>query len=342
MNKKQLSELSVKNFTGNITDKEKRLLNEYLAGSESNRKEYEKIKKIWMKTAPAIPSRMPDVEDEWEYLLLKIESSEGSPDETNLYEKMKTSFGNIFSPGWKPALAGALTVILIIAGIFIFNRDLPSPVLKTEYTSNAQYKNILFPDGSTAYLNSGSSIEFPDRFNEEIRRVTLKGEAFFSVSKDSRPFIVETGNAKITVLGTKFNVWSRYDETRVIVKEGLVNLAPGKNETEGINLSRNQFSIIPKDSGPTPVKEVNPDNLIGWIEGELVFNRTSLVEIAAEIERHYDVVLSLESDSLKELTLTGSFKNQNVDSVLTMICLALELEVEKSEEGYIINFKKDN
>ena len=68
-----------------------------------------------------------------------------------------------------------------------------------------EYKLIL-ADGTQVWLNSGSSLKYPVAFVKDSRQVDLNGEAYFEVTKDSRPFIVRTFDMDIKVLGTSFNI----------------------------------------------------------------------------------------------------------------------------------------
>jgi len=85
---------------------------------------------------------------------------------------------------------------------------------------------VEFPDGSTAYLNKNSFVEFAEAFEE--RFVKQEGEVFFVVKKGKSPFIVSTESGEIHVLGTKFNVKSDKDLLEVEVEKGSVELRVNK------------------------------------------------------------------------------------------------------------------
>ena len=93
-------------------------------------------------------------------------------------------------------------------------------------SSEDNFEIVELPDGSIAYLNNDSSIEFDRNFDQRI--VKQDGEVFFDVRKGESPFIVKTGLGEIRVLGTKFNVRSDKDELEVEVQEGTVELKINK------------------------------------------------------------------------------------------------------------------
>jgi ferric-dicitrate binding protein FerR (iron transport regulator) len=206
-------------------------------------------------------------------------------------------------------------------------------------TGNKETKEILLSDGSLVKLNNGSNIQYLEKFDSKIREVKLNGEAFFSVTKNSTPFVVITENAKISVLGTKFDVCVRGEKTQVVVKEGKVNLVQKENDA-GVYLTKGQSSCVAKNANPDSPKEIDADYMLGWMNGKLVFNQTPLTEIVDELERFYDVTISIEGNNVTANTLTGSFKNRDVDSALTMICLTMNLNFEKHGNGFLIKLKK--
>ena len=74
-------------------------------------------------------------------------------------------------------------------------------------TAYGEQKRVVLPDSSEIWLNAGSTVTFPEVFANDKRLVTLDGEAYFTVKKDTtKPFVVETSQLSVKVLGTKFNV----------------------------------------------------------------------------------------------------------------------------------------
>jgi transmembrane sensor len=341
MNLKQFRNLCIKAVTGNINEAEKAVLDKWLAESDEYAKEYEKIKTVWsFSSLEGIPE-IPDIEGEWKTLSSRLELDRMDPKvKVSTANKIYTYIQSLFIPRLKPITAGAFAVLLLIVSILILNKETPIPQVKKIVTTvNKEQKQIHLSDGSSVLLNSGSSIEFLETFSNKLREVHLEGEAFFSINKDGRPFIVTTSNSKTTVLGTEFNIWARDGKTRIIVKEGKVNLTRINTNTKGVNLGKGQLSTVMENKEPTSPEDVNPNYLLGWMEGKLVFNHTPLNEITDELERFYNVKLNLENKNLNIYTLTGLFENTEIDSVLTMICLTLDLDYEKQESGYLIKSK---
>lgn len=339
MEVKKYHQLCIKEITGSISISEKQALESWLNKSDENRLEYEKIKTIWEKSLPGEIIQMPDIEMEWETLNNKIQLLKTDKKES-LIQKVSSFIQSFRIDALKPAIGLGFAVILLIAGIYFYNLQSPVIQFRIVSTGNMEQKTIKLSDGSTIYLNTSSKVKFPEKFNKEVREVYLKGEAFFSVSKNKAAFIVKTDNAKTRVLGTKFNVKARDEKTEVFVKEGRVNLSQNIISAKGVDLTRGQFSRIIKKSIPSKPKEVNVDYLSEWMQGRLVFDQTPLNEIVVELERYYNVKLSIDNKEIEKQTLTGSFKNHSIDSVLSVICLTMNLNYEKNKEGYVIRSKK--
>lgn len=113
--------------------------------------------------------------------------------------------------------------ILIIIVVMILSSCSDSNI---QISSKENYEIVVLPDGSIAYLNNHSSIEYNSDFRQRI--VKQEGEVFFEVMKGDSPFIVKTELGEIKVLGTKFNVRSENNELEVEVQEGTVELKINK------------------------------------------------------------------------------------------------------------------
>jgi ferric-dicitrate binding protein FerR (iron transport regulator) len=240
---------------------------------------------------------------------------------------------------WSDRYVWAAAAILLLGFATILYQFLQNANgLKTITTAYAQQESIELPDGSVIKLNSGSEIQFPKNFSDSARFVTLSGEAYFEVTHDNRPFLVNTGNAQIRVLGTKFGIWARHAQTRVTVREGRVSLrALEMPPATAVELTANQTSVCQQQSPPEPPRTSDADYWLGWLEGKIVFDQTSLAEVAAELQRVYNVTIELSDPKLGAHTITGSFHNKPIESVLASICLTLNLQYTKQADKFVIS-----
>ena len=142
-------------------------------------------------------------------------------------------------------------------------------------------------------------------------------------------------------MGTQFNVWGRGTDTRVIVKDGKVNLRPKQSGANGVVLVKNQSSEVRENLPPQHDKEIDADYMLGWLDGKLVFDRKPLSEIAPELERHFNVQMKLENEELGSETVTAVFNKNSADQVVEMISLTLGIEFEKNGDVFYLKEKNE-
>src|SRR5690606_3723927 len=147
---------------------------------------------------------------------------------------------------------------------------------------------LQLPDGTKVWLNASSSIKYPLHFDEDERRVELEGEAYFEVTKHNhyKPFIVQTKQQEVLVLGTHFNVNAYENElaTRTTLVEGKVKILTN-NLASSVVLQPNEQSSLPKNGTRLAVRQINPAESIAWKDGEFIFNNTDLKTIMRQLER---------------------------------------------------------
>lgn len=184
----------------------------------------------------------------------------------------------------------------------------PAMALLQKKNPMGQRASIRLTDGSVVLLGAGSRLVYPETFNGSTREVTLEGEAFFEISENTQqPFIVHTGDVQTKVLGTSFRISAfkgspvtvavATGKVRVDQKQGgsLVELAvltPGRQVT---------WNGVP---GNTSIAAVNVADIEGWKSARLVFNNKSLKEVAAELERWYNVNITFERREKAAETIT--------------------------------------
>jgi ferric-dicitrate binding protein FerR (iron transport regulator) len=225
--------------------------------------------------------------------------------------------------------AASVALMCVIAGGILYKTGFFNsrtiPVNWTEKaTVNGEKASIKLSDGTDITLNAASKLNFPDRFSSAAREVYLEGEAFFDVAKDSsKPFTIHSGEIKVTVLGTKFNISSFKDDDDISVTliEGKVKVAnenaPGK---EGIViLQPSQQLIYNKKDSISEVVPFDQQKEIGWKENLLKFEKEPLVKIFPVLERTYGVKFELANVKLANQKITVNFKNESFWTVAAVL-----------------------
>lgn len=172
--------------------------------------------------------------------------------------------------------------------------------------------HVTMIDGTEVELNSDSEITFNNSTFSKERKVTLNGEAFFSVAHNKeRPFIVKSSDLQIQVLGTEFNV-SNYKEnnfTSTTLVEGSIRVSNPQGESEIIKpgnkakLYHNQNNII--------VEDVDVQTVVSWTSGVLIFRNEKLKELIPRLNRWFNMEFEFEGKELLDYKFTGSLKKEN-------------------------------
>jgi ferric-dicitrate binding protein FerR (iron transport regulator) len=221
-------------------------------------------------------------------------------------------------PRWSRWAAAA--IFIFVLGLFFYGES--TGRLKANSYAGKQ-QQVQLPDGSVALLNASSSISYRSTFWSRKRLVQLEGEAFFEVEK-GKPFIVQSPQGKIEVLGTSFNVDSYDGHFEVICYTGKVSVSSENNTVvlEPGEATRLKDGKLESSVFDSPVKE-------GWRAGYFEYENTPLREVFAEFERQFAVEIQAP-DSILERKYTGFYYNNQLDSALQLITWPLNLEASKS------------
>lgn len=165
--------------------------------------------------------------------------------------------------------------------------DVSTAEYATLSTPRGGQYHVTLSDGSKVSLNAGSTLEYPLNFTGNERRVELKGEAYFEVSRDaSKPFVVKTEQQEVKVLGTVFNVEAYSIKETTTLVNGKV-LVKDLNHQKEVQLSPNTQAIV--HEGKISTRAVDATDYIGWKSGMFQGEHLTLQHISKELERWYDV-----------------------------------------------------
>ena len=230
-----------------------------------------------------------------------------------------------FRPWFK--IAASLALLLGLGYLTLLLFDNPAPVeqqmvLVTKSTQWGQKLNIVLSDGTEVYLNSGSSITYPDHFASDIREVELIGEAFFDVAKNpDKPFLIQSGEVETMVLGTSFNVntYPESEQIAVTVATGRVKVASKESE---VFLMPHEQGVYHRKTKSISKEKIELATYLNWKEGILHFEDVALSKVIATLERWYGVRFVVENDDIGDCHLTASYDNARLDAILESIVYA--------------------
>ena len=201
---------------------------------------------------------------------------------------------------------------------------------------------LTLPDGSTVWLNAGSKMVYSQGFGVSDRRLAFQGEGYFEVEKnDEMPFLVQTHDVNVTVVGTKFNFRNYPEDEEAVVEllEGKVALENQLKEEAVRYLSPNEKMVLHKATGEMDITSTKVKEATLWTENILLFDEDLLPDIVRELERSYHVQIEIENEDLKQTRFYGQFNQleQNIYEVLDMLSETGKLKYH--EEGKVIYLK---
>jgi transmembrane sensor len=239
---------------------------------------------------------------------------------TKISAQKELPFDNIIK--WSLRIAGVIILPLIIVfGIKMFKdvslKNEAWVEIKAPAWTRVQFS---LPDGTTGWLNSNSSVKYNGNFNAD-RKITLRGEAFFDVFKDKkRPFIVNTNEVSVTVLGTRFNIASYENERdiEVVLEEGKL-VFNEKTMKKSYTMNPNDLVRYDKSRKDFSTEVVQPQKYLSWTEGKLVFRNDPLDIVARRLERWYNIDVVVNVISAEDHRWRATFNNEGPEEVLDLL-----------------------
>lgn len=190
---------------------------------------------------------------------------------------------------------------------------------------------LTLPDSSKVWLNAGSTLKYPTAFTSNIREVEMSGEAYFEVHADKEhPFIVSTGNLKVTATGTAFNVCSfaKAKEEVITLVTGKVNVS---HENNIRHLLPGQQLNYQKASKSMEVTDIDTYQYISWKDGILAFRDDPLKTIFDRLEQVYRVRFILKDPSINQFTYRATFKGETLDEILDYMGMSIPITFRTTE-----------
>lgn len=309
------------------TTEEQQALRLWMDEADDNRMAFEEMSRLWTDAGEVLNRPHFDTAAAW----AKVEARIALPAaEGPAPAPRKVAF----FPSWLRNSIGIAAALLL--GLFVY-RSFSGPGMK-EVLADAGTREVVLPDNSHVWLREGSSLRYPASFGDDRRKVSLKGEAFFEVTKDpAKPFLVEASCVEVQVLGTSFNVNSAAEDASVYVSTGKVQVRSSKNGAEVV--------VVPGElaelkNGDLTRRAAPEGNDLFWKTGKMNFSKVPLSTIVAEISRICRVPVKLDDNMPalhREQKLDISFSaGQKLESMLTNLCMISNSKWEKQGDGYLI------
>jgi len=230
---------------------------------------------------------------------------------------------------WKP-LGGLAVAIIAVAAIGLWTLNRPS----TYATAVGEQRTVRLEDGSRVTLDTGSRIRVS--LHENRRSVTLlAGQAFFNVAGNpARPFVVAAGDARITAIGTRFDVRRTGDGARVTLVEGRVSVRETAEAGAAWSLDPGQQVVT--DAPRPAVTTVDIAQETSWTTGRLIFRETPIRVAVAEINRYSETKIDLQASHIADIPVSGVFDTGDTDGFVAALQDLYSVTAQRRGDGTVI------
>jgi ferric-dicitrate binding protein FerR (iron transport regulator) len=309
LNENQIELLITDCLTGKATNEEQLLLRTWICATPEHWRYYQDFTNIWQGTHPAFDPEEIDV--------LKAEKQVVSQiSETHIVKKLWRYWQNIAAIMLIPLLALSV-YLLVYQPMDASDEEIAYQELKSPH---GMFSQVNLPDGTKVWLNGGSVLKYPVKFNQGQRQVFLEGEGYFEVQSDKKnPFVVKTMQMTLTATGTKFNVdaYATDSMTSVTMAEGIIDIAFGK--ATSITLNPGERAIYNNLTSKGSVHKTDPYKWYAWKDGLMIFRDDPLQYVFKRLEQTFNVDVAIKDAAIADECYRATFEDESLDEILRLL-----------------------
>ncbi|MGQ8335323.1 FecR family protein [Sunxiuqinia sp. A32] len=316
----------------------------YLSGKDSSNESGELLK--WLRTGDHL-NEFKEVKQAWEVERLQNDMPADSEKSWNSvqFQLIKQSNQKLqtttrYLQFYKYA---AIIVVAAFIGSLAYNMMGLSSDVENRFSivkaDNGQIANIVLPDQTEVWLNSGSYIKYNNEFAASNREIELVGEAYFDVTKNpDLPLVVTGSKIRVKVLGTKFNVSAYEDDNifNVALEEGSIELGSNVLKNFSKMLKPGEMATFDKQENSLSIRKVNVDLFTSWKDGMINLYNLPLEEVVLKLSKRYNQKFEMDDD-VRKIRYTYTIKNESLSDVLKLMETITPVYVV--QEGDVIHLK---
>lgn len=314
-------DLLAKYLAGETTTAESEQVETWLAESDENMAEFDRLSAIWN----GVDNPAPRFNSEKAWGKVENQLSEETTAE-------KSSVMKYLLP-----IAAMVAGVIIIIGAYrtmMSGDEVEMLVAETQ----AETMELTLSDGSVVYLNANSKLEYPAEFSDEGRNVTLSGEAFFDVKRDTtKQFCIAAEGSLVTVLGTSFSVKTTLEAVEVVVSTGRVAVEDETQSAAKLELTAGEKGTYNKgEKNVIRSLDIETDHLF-WKDRTLRYDATPLADVISQVNRNYGADVVLDDSSTYTCPLSTTFKDMELNEILEVIGSTFKLEIDTVADQIVLS-----
>lgn len=316
----QIEQLIYNCLSGKATPEETAALTDWVRKHPDNLRRYRQLRNIWQVAHPAF-----------------------NPAEIRMEEARKAVMKQLVTVSWyrtalvcwqRVAAVLVLPLLMLTAWLLKDNEEAAVVSWQEVFAPYGTHSKVSLPDGSVAWLNGGSTLEFPTVFKEGERLVRLVGEGFFEVESDiENPFVVRTNVMDVKATGTAFNVeaYEKDSLTAVTMVKGKVSVAIGN--TRPVMMAPGERMLYNMHTGGCLISQTEPYKWCAWKDGMLVFRDDPLSDVFKRIGQTFNVDIVIRDPEIGRYLYRATFEDESLDEILRLLKLTAPIRYIKSERN---------
>ena len=317
----------------NLNEAELTLLTDWINESYTNRKIFDQYNELWQMSSVILNERHFNTDTGWDSLHQEMKKS--GPAYNSDIQLIKNNHLSL----WRITSVAAMLIAALFIGLF-FEKTSKSTKIQfvTIQSPRGEKSKVILADSTVVWLNSDSKLTYSNDFDSDIRLVLLTGEGYFDVKKNrSKPFIVRTASADITVFGTRFNVSAYADEpsTEATLEEGKIGVYISGHSSP-VSVKPGERMVYNNISDEVSLNNVNTDLYTSWKENKLRFDDAHFGDVVKKLERWYDVKIILDKGLKYSERYTMTIKTESLREVLNRLSLTTPMNYKIEEEKVFI------
>lgn len=229
----------------------------------------------------------------------------------------------------------ALLMISVLSYHFVPNMFSQQPFVAEHQSTRGDLLEYTLPDNSHITLDAKTQLSLAFNDKQRLSQLT-SGRVLFDVESDkARPFVVNAGTTKITVLGTRFSVDKKANQVRVAVAHGKVAVQMNEH-----NVVLNQGEVALINGNSIKRDAMAHANVGAWQQGRLVFNNEPLLNAFHTFKRYHNRDVIFTDAHAEQLRLSGVFSASELDGFVNLLPHALPVEAKIINNQIVISSKK--
>lgn len=310
-------------LSGKATQEEFHELEKWVSADPENQRQFEETRNIWQIMNPAFSPADIDIDSAERKITANMQPA-GKP----LFKQILVY--------WQRGAAILIIPLLILCSYFLFNNQEinDTSVYQEVKSPHGTFSLVNLPDGTSVWLNGGSTLKYPQTFQKGQRDVYLSGEGYFEVHSDKQnPFIVKTDQITLTATGTAFNIEAYETDslTAVTMVNGIIDVS--FDNSSPILMKPGERASFNNQSKSCRIIQTDSYKWYAWKDGLMIFRDDPLSYVFKRLEQTFNVDIELKDPELANAPYRATFEYESLDEILSLLEMSAPIRFKQDKRA---------